>query len=294
MSATPGTPEETARHERWRERATERDEPARVRSMRDRYARRLRGALQDLRAAVREGIEDNDALSLKAEALVEPPGRKQFDFSTDARKADAFERWVRAQLERDVLRRLAPDNEFIRAVYQRGVEDARTELVALNVADDTSVTTSTLQLPVHERQLEALTTRNLSELEGLTESIATDLRRELTEGLAAGEGPRTIARDRLSETIGRVEDGTPRGAMNRATRIARTEVMNSHNRARAQEYERAGVEQVDIILANDACQICQDLEAGAPYPVSEAKALIPGRTHPNCRCALAVWTGSQR
>jgi len=289
MSATSAADiTETRRHRRLLERARDREEPTRVRSTRKRYAQRLRGAWADIRAALRRGLVENDALG--TEALASDPTRSQFDFDTDAQKAEAFTEWLETQTERDILQRFGGENQFILKAYERGVEDAQAELKALEMSQGRAGATA-LRLPVHQDQLQSLFARNFNELEGMTDAVATDLRRELTEGLAAGEGPRDIASD-LTDIVGRVEDGTPRGAMNRATTIARSEVMANHNRARAVEWERAGVQKVGLLLADTACPQCQALKAGEPYDISEAHSLVPARTHPNCRCSTHVWTGN--
>jgi SPP1 gp7 family putative phage head morphogenesis protein len=279
---------ETRRHQRLLERARERDEPTRVRSLRRRYAQRLRGALQGIRAALRRGLVENDALGI--EALADTPRRGQFDFNTDAQKANAFSEWIDTQTRNDILERFGSENQYIKEVYERGVEDAHNELRTLEISEGRGTTGVALRLPVHQEQLRSLYARNLNELEGMTNQLGTDLRRGLTEGVAAGENPRTIADD-LTDVVGRVEDGSPMGAMNRATRIARTEVMNSMNAARATEWERAGVQKVGLLLANTACPQCQALKAGEPYDISEARSLVPARSHPNCRCSTHVWTG---
>jgi SPP1 gp7 family putative phage head morphogenesis protein len=289
MSATSAADiTETRRHRRLLERARDRKEPTRVRSTRKRYAQRLRGAWADIRAALRRGLVENDALG--TEALASDPTRNQFDFDTDAQKAEAFTEWLETQTERDILQRFGGENQFVAKAYERGVEDAQAELKALEMSQGRAGATA-LRLPVHQNQLQSLFARNLNELEGMTNSVATDLRRGLTEGLAAGENPRTIARD-LTDVIGRVEDGTPTGAMNRATRIARTEIMHSMNSGRAAEWKRAGVQKVGILIADTACPQCQALNAGEPYDIDEAHSLVPARTHPNCRCSTHAWTGN--
>jgi SPP1 gp7 family putative phage head morphogenesis protein len=276
----------TRRHQRLLERARERDEPTRVRSVRRRYAQRLRGALGGIRAALRRGLVENDALGI--EALAETPGRNQFSFDTDAQKAEAFSEWLDTQVQADVLDRFGGENQYIAKSYERGVEDAHNELRALDISEGRGTAGVALRLPVHQSQLESLWARNLNELEGMTDAMGTDLRRGLTEGVAAGENPRTIASD-LTDVVGRVDDGSPMGAMNRATRIARTEVMNSMNTARLKEWERAGVEQVGVLVAGTACPQCQAYKAGEPYKASNAYANLP--QHPNCRCSHHVYTG---
>ena len=227
-------------------------------------------------AALRTAIVENDVFGLRTEALVDPP--RGFDFERDADKQRAFARWLDRQTDREILQQFGQDNQFITRAYERGLTDAATELNALGGLGD--ISTSTIRLPVHRDQLEALFTRNLTALEGMTDATATQMRRELAEGLAGGESP-TAIKDRLADRIDKI-------GKTRAETIARTEIQHSHNRARATEYERAGVDQVDIVIANDACPECQALKAGAPYPIEKAGGLLP--LHPSCRCALVVHT----
>lgn len=282
MSATATSndatvPEQTAAHKRRLERARERDEPTRTKTMRSTYGQRLRGRWAAIMSALREGIVENDAFGLQTEALVDAP--RDFSFDTEADQVQAFNRWLQRQTDREILQEFGSENQFITRAYESGAEDARGELRALGLAEG-EVSTTALQLPVHREQLEALYSRNLGALQGMTDATANDMRRVLTEGLASGDGPRDIARD-LSDRVDAV-------GKTRANVIARTEVMHSHNRARATEWQRAGVKKVDILLAPDACPQCQALKAGSPYPADEAAGLLP--RHPNCRCALTIWT----
>jgi SPP1 gp7 family putative phage head morphogenesis protein len=273
----------TAAHDRYLERARQRDEPTQTRTIRTTYAQRLRGRWQAIMAALREGIIEHDAFSLQTEALVDAP--RDFTFDREADQVQALDRWLQRQTDREILQTFGQDNEFVTSAYDRGIKDARTELHALGLAEggaSSEVGATALQLPVHREQLQALYQRNFGALQGMTDAAANDMRRVLTEGLASGDGPRDIARD-LSDRVDAV-------GKTRANVIARTEVMHSHNRARATEWQRAGVEQVTILLAPDACQQCQSLKAGAPYPADQAAGLLP--QHPNCRCALVIYTGS--
>lgn len=284
MSATIGDTvdvEGTRRHERVLERAREREEPTRTKTVRQQYARRLRGRWDAIETAIRTGVTENGALALSAEALVDAPRRNQFDFPTDARKTEAFRRWLETQTEREFLRTFGEDNQFIERAYERGVEDARTELRALGLAE--GQTAAALQLPVHQSQLERMFSRNFRALEGMTQATGREMSRVLSEGLASGAGPRDIADD-LADRIDAV-------GRTRATAIARTEVMNSHNAARVQEWERAGIEKVGVLIAPTACPQCQAYNAGEPYPASEAYGNLP--KHPNCRCSHHVWTGEE-
>lgn len=262
------------------------NEPTKTIGLRQTYAQRLRGALERIRSAAREGIVERDIFGLETEALAEAP--PAFDFPRNSEKEEAFREWLDEQLENEILQEYGDQNHFIDSTYERALKDANADLRRADVADPSPVETS-LRLPVHEDQLSELYTRNFRALEGLTESIGQDISRELSDGLAAGEGPREIA-GRVSEVIGEVDDGTPRGAMARATTIARTELLNSHHRATLTQWEEFGVERVGILLAPDACSLCQSLEAGEPYSVQEAHSLLP--RHPSCRCSVRIYTGS--
>ena len=229
---------------------------------------------------MRTGITDRGALAL--EGLAQPPRRRDFRFTRDARKVEAFDRWLQSSSEADILDRFGQDNEYIRRAYEGGVRAASADLRAIGAIQESSAVATAVQLPVHRDQLEALFARNFGALEGMTDATANEMRRTLSEGLAVGDGPRDIARD-LSDHIDAV-------GRTRANTIARTEVLHSHNRARAQEYQRFGVDQVTIILAPDACPQCQALKSAAPFDVEKAPGLLP--QHPNCKCAVAPARGS--
>ncbi len=115
----------------------------------------------------------------------------------------------------------------------------------------------------------------------MTDATANQMRRVLTEGLASSHGPKRIARD-LADRVDHV-------GKYRSNLIARTEVMHSHNRARATEWKRSGIKQVDIMLAPGACSECRALAAGGPYSIDEAPGLLP--LHPQCKCSLSIHTG---
>lgn len=284
MSATAAdaveTPDPTPRHERVLERARARDEPSRTKSLRQNYAQQLRGAWNRIRAAAREGIVENDALGIGTEALADVPTGGDFEFDTDAQKVEAFRRWLDRQTERDILRQFGDENQFITRAYEKGVENAHTELRALGLAEGEVAATAT-QLPVHRDQIERLFARNFRALEGMTNATGQEMSRVLSEGLASGDGPRDIARD-LSDRVDAV-------GRTRATVIARTEIQNSHNAGRLQEWERAGVSKVGVLIAVDACPQCQAYKAGEPYDAASAYGNLP--KHPNCRCSHHVWTG---
>lgn len=269
-------------------------EPTRTLTIRRGYARDLRGALSRIRAAIRQGVADEDVFGLESlaaytradDALVEPPSG--FDFDRNADKERAFDTWLDNQLRNDILREHRGGNEYLHRSYERGLKDADRDLrrVGIVEAGETSPVEGVLRRPVHRDQLEAIYTRNYRQLEGFTSRIGQETGRVLAEGLSAGENPNSIARD-LTDVIGKVEDGTPRGAHARATTIARTEILNSHHESSLTRYEEYDVDQVTIELAGDACDRCISVKNGEPYGTNELRGLVP--VHPRCRCAVTIY-----
>lgn len=189
----------TAAHARYLERARSRDEPTQTKTLRATYGQRLRGRWQAIRAALREGITEHDAFTLRSEALVEAP--RQFSFSRHSERVPAFDDWLHRQTEREILQPYGGENQYITKAYETGVDDARTELRVLGLSEWSAKAGATaVQLPVHQEQLRDLYNRNLGALQGMTEATANQMRRTLSEGLAAGEGPREIA-ERLADRI---------------------------------------------------------------------------------------------
>lgn len=277
-------------------------ESTRTLTIRKQYAQWLRGRLSAIRAALRRGIVEYDAFDLLAashgtktgtgtgtttptDALVDAPAG--WDFPSNSDKERAFNTWVDNQLDEEILDPNRRRNPHLGRAYERGVKESNTKLRragVVEVADDASVE-AILRRPAHRETLETVYTRNYRQLEGFTSAIGQDTGRVISNGLAAGHGPREIARD-LADVIGRVENGVPRGHHNRATVIARTETMNAFHQSTAERFAEFGVERAEVVVAEDerTCQQCLDLEKGNPYPVSELRGILP--LHPQCRCSF--------
>ena len=69
----------------------------------------------------------------------------------------------------------------------------------------------------------------------------------------------------------------------RAERIARTETMWATRTASIQQYEANGVQEMNLLIAADACDDCQEVADGNPYSIDEVQS-IGDSLHPNCRC----------
>ncbi|MGQ7788193.1 phage minor head protein [Nesterenkonia sp. K-15-9-6] len=125
-----------------------------------------------------------------------------------------------------------------------------------------------------------VTSRISSRLDPLAEDMEDAIRRELTRGIAAGANPREVAR----RTLTRVE-GAFNGGLARATRIARTEMLDA-NRGGSQA---AALANEDLITGQlwmatlDArtCMSCIDMH-GTEFPADAFGPL----DHPNGRCTF--------
>ena len=120
----------------------------------------------------------------------------------------------------------------------------------------------------------------------LIKSVNSDhilnIRESLIIGAVEGRHPSVIAKDILETTnLPGVNGLSPRL---RANMIARTETSRALNEGAKNSYKNYGIEQVDLITANDSsvCDLCLELEENNPHLIDELELPI----HPNCRCGI--------
>ena len=124
-------------------------------------------------------------------------------------------------------------------------------------------------------------------MKGVTEAMNGHLSRELALGMAGGQSPYAIAR-RINERVDKI--GIVRGRL-----IARTEIIQSHNEAALNEYERAEIEigetvKVEWVATMDNRVRPHHAERdGKIYERSVAREMLG---EPNCRCGLAPYVES--
>lgn len=122
--------------------------------------------------------------------------------------------------------------------------------------------------------------RVLTDLEGVTSQMATQMSRTLTDGLVQGAHPRAIAKN-LVKDLGI--------SKNRAETIARTEIIRAHAEGQLDAFEKLKVEEIGVAVewstAGDSrvCPLCSPMD-GVVYKTKEAHSLLP--RHPNCRCSF--------
>lgn len=222
---------------------------------------------------------------------------QRWRFRTEAQKVEEFRGWIESQLKTDILGddKLTSDDwwqKYVEEGYRKGTGRAfdDTKKPVLSADEQKSVSDfyrgtkeeflrSSFARPESVEKIKLLAGRVLTDLKGVTGYMAQQMVRELTDGLARGENPRTIAR-RMVKSLDI--------AKGRATTIARTEIVRAHAEGQLDGLERLGVTEVGVMVewvtAGDSrvCPQCQPL-SGVVLKISEARGSIP--RHPNCRCA---------
>jgi len=171
-------------------------------------------------------------------------------------------------------------NDEIPQAYNRGVVYSA---IKLKVA---GIDTSSRIMPPDQKAIELLKARNLNgyekdgEIVGGLNNISADMSDAIMQTISGGLQNRDTLSD-ISRAIVANVDGI---GINRATMLARTEIMNAVNTANVQRYQQAGVDQVEWLAAEDekTCEECGDLD-GQVFDIDGAPDCP---AHPNCRCTL--------
>lgn len=285
-------------------------QPSGVESIEERFLDAVLERANLVGTYVRTTVQDNNALGL-ADGVELADERDGFDAETERTLVDRFMEWFRTVVEDELLEPVPTvevqagnhwTGRFIRAGYITGWEQATGRLWNEGVGAESFDDEEVFQLDVPREQLEELYTRTYQNLSDISEAMAQTIREELTNGLKAGENPRKMA-SRLTDEIDDITN-------TRLKTLARTEVAISHSKSTLDRYERAGVDVVshgEWLTADDnrVCPICSALDGkefripemrtgtfyfDAPGDVPDYLAgeypLMPGKTHPNCRCSV--------
>lgn len=214
----------------------------------------------------------------------------RWQFRTTPEQVAAFQEWLEEELSKELLDDNNPDgwwNEYIRRGYEQGAgrsfDDVRLrgkdKKQPFYQGSREEFLRSSFAQPVSKERVKLLAGRTLTDLKGVSQAMATQMSRELVDGLVRGESPRTVAR-RLTGIVGKNKS--------RALTIARTETIRAHAEGQLDALEMMGVTQLGVAVEwstakFNVCPLCQPLE-GVVLSVKEARGLLP--RHPNCRCAF--------
>jgi SPP1 gp7 family putative phage head morphogenesis protein len=75
----------------------------------------------------------------------------------------------------------------------------------------------------------------------------------------------------------------------RAERIAQTESARAVTAATLDTYQVNGIGEWTLVLSDGACDLCEEVADGGPYPATDSEDAPP--VHPMCRCAASPVTG---
>lgn len=273
-----------------------RADPTRTSLIRRRFQGEMRRRFAKLRRAVVDFLVTKDALGLKEKklGLVLHAHEREFEFRTDAEKLDAFNEWLKQQIDAQLLS--APPGtpartpwtaEFIESAWKKGELNAFLSSKQAQVLEEAGVGMETQEAflrssfgqPEALSKVRLLATRAFESLKGVTATMASQMNQILAQGMIDGTGPAEIAREMTAKIDSLTET--------RALLIARTEVISAHAEGQLNAFEKLGVEELGVkaewVTAGDdrVCPECHEME-GKVFSIEEAAGLIP--LHPNCRC----------
>lgn len=275
-----------------------------MRSRQQRYGQALRGPFVAIRAEIRRRVAGDDLFGLEGgdggdDRFADARGRfgpaeQLADYEPDPldpqggfallppdEQHDRFMAWLERQHEQGVLEVIDRNgNPYVRAAAKDGVRTAQREMRAAGVTPGVS-TDVAFSRAVDARKLRVLYGRNYALLEGITDDVASEISRVITDGFLEGLGPDDIAEN--------IADRVDSVGLTRATRMARYEIMNAHNFGTLARYEDAEITHVEVIT-EDPCPKCIGIEESNPYTLEQSWGLIPA--HPNCVCVFAPAPGA--
>lgn len=253
-----------------------RADPSGTKTLREKYAAKLRGQYAAINTDIRTAVRDEDLFGLESDALATP--NRNFTFNSDPQKVEAFMEWLNEQLEAGVLEVVDDaENQYIRKAYERGVKDGRREVSSGGSIESDEI----FDTGVHRARVQQLFTRNFQALRDINDEMAAQISEVLSQGLVEGIGPDEMARN-LTDRVDKI-------GKTRATVMARTETLRSHAEGKLDAYQREGISQVvgkaEVSTAQDrrVCAECQS-HHGQRYTIEQARGILP--LHPQCRC---VW-----
>lgn len=256
----------------------------------------LRADAMAAKKAVGGGALVSPSRVIPVEAVLNTTGpviNQRWRFETDAGKVQGYQKWLGEQVKAGILE-VDPINQqtpwlqkYIKSTYKKGMMRAYTD-VGKNVAGDMSFIEGgkkafldmAFNAPVAQSKIEMLGTRAFTQLKGITTQMDQEMSRVLGTAIAQGKGADATARE-LMKTVSGLDKA-------RSKRIARTELVHTHNEGQLDAFEAMNIEEVGVLAewstAHDdlVCPLCQPLE-GIILTIKEARGLLP--RHPNCRCA---------
>lgn len=214
----------------------------------------------------------------------------QFQYTRDVAKIPEFNKFLQGVIDTEILDIengvQTSDhwlNVYVGNAYERGAKKVRA-LAERNITDISKLPDySPLTNLHHIERAELIFQRVYSELEGVTEVMSKQISTELANGIIRGKNPKDVA--------AAMTDRVDKIGISRSRLIARTEIVESHNQASANEAEllmrETGVEiEMEWITAIDGRERPSHHDRhGKVYPIATARGMLG---EPNCRCSISA------
>lgn len=278
-------------------------DPTRTTTLRNQFARNMRGRFDRICAKINKAIIEQDCFGMLSTYQDIPP-RRAYDFPRSQDKIAEFLNWLQEQIDNDILEVIpgaqlgqaierAWTNKFIQSAFQKGIYMARQELkrAGYPIPDNLPEIDVIFNSPFYLERVGLVFTRTYTDLKGITDAMASQISRVLAQGMAEGRNPREIARMLTKTITGPSGDlgltdilGRFIPAKRRAEMLARTEIIRAHHLAKVQEYRNWGAIDVQvkaewITAGYNVCPECASLE-GQVFDLDEVEGMLP--KHPNC------------
>ena len=269
-------------------------DPSRTLTLRKKFQQKLSARFKILQKEINELLIKRDVFGLTRKTIVltgnvasDVPA-KAWSFLSDERKMEEFEAWLAEETGLVIAPQGDVWQEYIEEGYRKGAGRAFDQYYKTESKDGNEAMTLRgrklqamgLNAPESKEKVKLLAKRLFTDLQGVTDVMAVQIRKEMLDGLVQGDNPRTIGR-RIAARTGQ--------SVKHAQRIARTVIIRAHAEGQLDALERLGVEQVGVMVewstAGDdrVCPLCEPLN-GQVFKIKEAHGMIP--LHPNCRCAF--------
>lgn len=284
-------------------------DPTRTIILRHQFVSQVNKRFRDLKGAINQSLTKDNFLEPTVPQEYQPGITliglaAKYEYLRSDVKVDQFMGWLKDQESQGILEIVqrpgglrrgqsqAWTDTYVRSSYQKGIAQARADLrkAGADIPSFQNIpggVAGVFNQSFHADRVALIYTRAFNEMEGITEAMNGHLSRELALGMAQGQNPYQIAR-RINEKVDNI--GIVRGRL-----IARTEVVQAHNEAALNEYERAEVEigepvKVEWVAVMDDRTRTRHAEwNGKVYERDVARGMLG---EPNCRCGLAPWVES--
>lgn len=269
-------------------------DPTRTTGIRKQFMADIKRRFKWLAQRVVEHVVIDDSYGLGPNPITQPNGlqtinAREFEFLTASEKVKHFRQWLKAQVDAGILQVADEFRDkpwmatYVESSYKKGLTRAYVDSkVALGLSQtQAAFLVEAFSAPAVRSKLELLYTRSFEGLNGITNQMSNQMNRIFADAVAAGKGPREVARELVKEIEGMTNK--------RALTLARTEIIHVHAEGQLDSFDRLGIEELQVEIefstAGDdrVCPICQSMEGQIFKDTGSARNIIP--LHPNCRCA---------